>query len=132
MNFIVENIIFIAVALVSGGMLLWPLLNKAAAGPQVDTLAATRLINDGAVIVDVREPAEYAAGRLNNATNIPVADMEKRAGDIASGKPVLVYCNGGQKSGKAAALLKKAGREQVFSLSGGIDAWKQAGLPISK
>ena len=132
MNFIVENIVFIAVALVSGGMLLWPLLNQASAGPQVDTLAATRLINDGAVIVDVREAAEFSIGRLNNAKNIPVGEIEKRVSDIAAGKAVLVYCGSGQKSSKAAGLLKKAGRDQVFSLSGGIDAWKQAGLPISK
>jgi rhodanese-related sulfurtransferase len=131
-NFIVENIFLIGIALVSGGMLLWPLINKATGGPELDTLAATRLMNDGAVVVDVREAEEFSAGHLTSAKHIPVSDIDKRIGDIPSGKPVLVYCATGTRSGKAAAALKKAGRDQIFNLSGGIAAWKQAGLPVVK
>jgi rhodanese-related sulfurtransferase len=131
-NFIVENIVLIAVALISGGMLLWPLINKATGGPELDTLAATRLMNDGAFVVDVRESAEFSAGHLTNAKHIPVGDIDKRIGDIPSGKPVLVYCATGTRSGKAASVLKKAGRDQIFNLGGGIAAWKQAGLPVVK
>jgi rhodanese-related sulfurtransferase len=131
-NFIVENIFLIGIALVSGGMLLWPLINKATGGPELDTLAATRLMNDGAVVVDVREAEEFSAGHLTSAKHIPVGDIDKRIGDIPSGKPVLVYCATGTRSGKAAAALKKAGRDQIFNLSGGIAAWKQAGLPVVK
>jgi rhodanese-related sulfurtransferase len=131
-NFIVENIFLIGIALVSGGMLLWPLINKATGGPELDTLAATRLMNDGAVVVDVREAEEFSAGHLTSAKHIPVSDIDKRIGDIPSGKPVLIYCATGTRSGKAAAALKKAGRDQIFNLSGGIAAWKQAGLPVVK
>jgi rhodanese-related sulfurtransferase len=131
-NFIVENIFLIGIAFISGGMLVWPLVNKATAGPQLDTLAATRLMNDGAVVVDVREEAEFSAGHLTSAKHIPVGDIGKRIGDIPAGKPVLVYCATGTRSGKAAAALKKAGRDQIFNLNGGIAAWKQAGLPIVK
>jgi rhodanese-related sulfurtransferase len=131
-NFIVENILLIVIAVVSGGMLLWPLINKATGGPELDTLAATRLMNDGAVVLDVREAAEFSAGHLANAKHIPVSEIDTRLSDIASGKPVLVYCATGTRSGKAAAVLKKAGRDQIFNLSGGIAAWKQAGLPVVK
>jgi rhodanese-related sulfurtransferase len=131
-NFIVENIFLIGIAFISGGMLVWPLVNKATAGPQLDTLAATRLMNDGAVVVDVREEAEFSTGHLTSAKHIPVGDIDKRISDIPAGKPVLVYCANGTRSGKAAAALKKAGRDQIFNLSGGIAAWKQAGLPVVK
>jgi rhodanese-related sulfurtransferase len=131
-NFIVENIFLIAIAFVSGGMLVWPLVNKATGGPQLDTLAATRLMNDGAVVVDVREAEEFSAGHLTSAKHIPVADIDKRINDIPSDKPILVYCATGTRSGKAAAALKKAGRDQIFNLNGGIAAWKQAGLPVVK
>jgi rhodanese-related sulfurtransferase len=131
-NFIVENIVLIGIALVSGGMLLWPLVNKATGGPELDTLAATRLMNDGAVVVDVREAAEFSAGHLSNAKHILVSDIDKRISDIPAGKPVLIYCATGTRSGKAASVLKKAGRDQIFNLGGGIAAWKQAGLPVVK
>jgi rhodanese-related sulfurtransferase len=131
-NFIVENIFLIGIAFISGGMLVWPLVNKATGGPQLDTLAATRLMNDGAVVVDVREAEEFSAGHLTSAKHIPVGDIDKRISDIPTGKPVLVYCATGTRSGKAAAALKKAGRDQIFNLNGGIAAWKQAGLPVVK
>ncbi len=133
MQFIVENIVLIAIALVSGAMLLWPLVMRGSAGPTVDTLGATRLINDtGAVIVDVRPAAEFAAGHLPNARNIPLSDLEKRAGELPANKPVLVCCASGVSSGKASALLRRNGREEVFNLAGGLQAWRQAGLPVVK
>jgi len=132
-QFIVENIVLIAIALVSGAMLLWPLVMRGSAGPTVDTLGATRLINDtGAVIVDVRPAAEFAAGHLPNARNIPLSDLEKRAGELPANKPVLVCCASGVSSGKASALLRRNGREEVFNLAGGLQAWRQAGLPVVK
>ncbi|NLD68438.1 MAG: rhodanese-like domain-containing protein [Limnobacter sp.] len=114
-------------------MLLWPLVMRGSAGPTVDTLGATRLINDtGAVIVDVRPAAEFAAGHLPNARNIPLSDLEKRAGELPANKPVLVCCASGVSSGKASALLRRNGREEVFNLAGGLQAWRQAGLPVVK
>lgn len=131
MDFVTENIVLIVIAFASGAMLLWPMLQGRAAGPSLDTLGATRLINDThAIVLDVREPAEFAAGHLPNARNIPIAELDKRAGELAAGKPVLVCCASGSRSGRAAAVLRKAGHEQVFNLAGGIQAWRQAGLPV--
>lgn len=133
MKFVVENIVLIAIAIVSGAMLLRPVLQRRTGGPALDTLGATRLINDThAIILDVREPAEFGAGHLPNARNIPLGELDKRAAELPSGKPVLICCATGARSGKAASVLKAAGREQVFNLDGGLQSWRQAGLPVVK
>jgi rhodanese-related sulfurtransferase len=132
-NFVSENIFLIAIAFVSGAMLVWPLVNRGLAGATVGTLQATRLINDrDAVIVDVRPNAEYAAGHLPNARNIAAEDLAKRAGDLPKGKPVIVVCGTGSRAGRAASALRGAGRQDVFCLEGGVAAWQQAGLPLVK
>ncbi|MGD9942655.1 MAG: rhodanese-like domain-containing protein [Burkholderiaceae bacterium] len=133
MSFVTENIILISIAVVSGGLLLWPLLTRGAGGPLLDTLAATRLINDSqAVVVDVRPAADFAGGHLPNARNLPLAEFDKRSSELPAGKPVLLYCASGNSAGKAAGALRKAGRGEVFMLAGGLQAWRQAGLPLVK
>ncbi len=135
MDFIKNNIMLIAVAFVSGAMLLWPYLRRGTGGPWVTTLEATQLINrEDALVLDVRDPAEFAGGHMLGAKNIPVADIEKRAGEIEKQKsrPVIVLCNEGGRASKAAALLRARGFEKVVNLSGGFPAWQQAGLPVVK
>lgn len=135
MDFIKNNIMLIAVAFVSGAMLLWPYLRRGTGGPWVTTLEATQLINrEDALVLDVRDPAEFAGGHMLGAKNIPVADIEKRAGEIEKQKsrPVIVLCNEGSRASKAAALLRARGFEKVVNLSGGFPAWQQAGLPVVK
>ncbi len=133
MKFVTENILLIIIAFVSGGMLLWPSIARRSAGPVLDTLAATRLINDkGALIIDVRSNAEFSAGHLPAARNIPLEDIDKRSAEIPEGKPLLVVCATGNRSGRATGQLLKAGRADVFNLDGGLQAWRQAGLPVVK
>lgn len=133
MEFLTENIVLIVIAFASGAMLVWPLILRRSAGPSLDTLGATRMINDShAVVLDIRETAEFAAGHLPNAKNIPVAELGKRVAELPANKPVLVCCASGARAGRAASVLRDAGREQVFTLSGGIQAWRQAGLPVVK
>ncbi|MFA7666542.1 MAG: rhodanese-like domain-containing protein [Burkholderiaceae bacterium] len=133
MDFILENIVIVTIAVVSGLMLLWPLINRGGAGAGLDTLGATRLINDSAaVVLDVRPAAEFAVGHLPNARNIPTAELDKRAGELPAGKPVLVCCGTGNSSGRAVAALRRSGRQDVFNLAGGLQAWRQAGLPVVK
>ena len=132
MDFVLQNIFLIVIAFVSGGMLLWPLVTRQLAGATVGTLQATRLINDGAVILDVREPAEYAAGHLANSRNIPTAEIDKRAAELPAGKAVVVVCASGSRSARAASALRKGGRADVFCLEGGLSGWQQAGLPVVK
>jgi rhodanese-related sulfurtransferase len=131
-KFVTENIFLIVIAFVSGGMLLWPLVNRSLAGATVNTLQATRLINDGAVVLDVRDAAEYGAGHLANSRNIPTAELDKRVAELPANKPVVVVCASGSRAARAAAALRRAGRTDVFCLDGGLAGWRQAGLPVVK
>jgi len=129
------NMFLVAVAFVSGAMLIWPMVRRAAAGASISTLQATLLINQqNALVLDVREAAEYEKGHMLNARNIALGELEARAAEIEKhkAKPVIVACDDGNRSGRAATALRKRGFEQVFTLSGGIGAWRQAGLPLEK
>lgn len=131
--FITENFFLIAIAFASGAMLLWPAIMKRTAGASVDTLGATRLINDTqAVVVDVRAAGEFEAGHLPGARHIALAEITNRLAELPQDRPIIVCCNSGMTSAKAAAALRKAGRQEVFNLDGGLNAWRQAGLPVVK
>jgi len=133
--FVTKNILLVAVAAVSGGMLIWPLLRRGAGGPWVTTLEATQLINrSDALVVDVRGAEDYAKGHILGAKNIPLADLERRAGELdrQKAKPLIVNCATGTTSGGAVALLRRKGFESVHNLTGGYAAWQQAGLPVQK
>lgn len=135
MDFIQNNLLLFAVAFASGAMLLWPLVRRSTGGPWVSAGQATHLINrEDAIMVDVREPGEYGAGHALGAKNLPLARIESGAGDVAKKKDatLILYCDSGDRSGKAAAALRKQGYTKVLNLSGGFGAWKQAGLPVEK
>ena len=135
MKFVLDNIFLIAVAFVSGAMLVWPLVRRGAGGSSVNTLEATQMINrQDALMLDVREQAEFAASHILNARGLPASQIEARCGDIEKfkDKPIIVYCATGNRSNAAAAALRKAGFSKVFNLSGGFMAWQQAGLPVQK
>lgn len=135
MEFISKNIFLVMIAAVSGGMLLWPLLRKGTGGPWVNTLQATQLMNrEDAVVVDLRPAADFAKGHILGARCIPLADLEKRAGELDKykAKPVIVYCNAGNSAGASVALLRRNGFANVVNLAGGYAAWQQAGLPVEK
>ena len=135
MKFIVENWMLIAVAVVSGAMLIWPLLRRTTGGPWVSTAAAVELINrEDAVVLDVRDAGDYGAGHILGARNLPLARLEEGGGELAKrkDKPLIVYCDGGERAAKAAAALKRLGFSRVVNLSGGLPAWQQAGLPVER
>ena len=135
MKFITENIFLIAVAFVSGAMLVWPLVRRGSGGASVGTLEATMLINQkDAVVIDVREPGEFAQSHILNARNVPLGEIEARIRELErfKEKPVIVSCATGSRSGSAASVLRKHGFTNVVNLAGGIAAWQQAGLPTGK
>lgn len=134
MEFITQNLHFIAAALISGGMLLWPVFNRKMAGATVGTLAATQMLNKGAVVVDVRESAERQSGYIPDSKHVPLGDLANRLGELDKfkSKPVIVCCASGARSGRAASTLRKAGFTEVYNLDGGMGAWRNAGLPLKK
>jgi rhodanese-related sulfurtransferase len=132
-NFIQDNLLTIAVAVVSGGALLVPALMPR--GKRATTLEVTQLINRGkTVVVDIRTPEEFANGHLRDAKNIPLADFGTRIGELdkSKGKSVVVVCQTGARVDKAIKQLQAAGFEDVVGLDGGIAAWQAASLPTVK
>ncbi len=133
MQFLTDNILLIAMALTSGALLVWPLLRDRAAGPSLTTLAATQMINSRhAQLVDLRSADLFAAGSVPNARNIPLGEIAQRAGELRKDRPVILVCEHGRTSGRAAAKLRAGGIGEVYVLAGGVAAWREAGLPIQK
>lgn len=133
MNFIIDHIFTVALAVLSGGALLWPALQPR--GKRASALQVTQLINRGkSTIVDVRTAEEFAKGHLRDAKNIPLADLAARIGELEKSKArsVVVVCQAGARADKAVRQLAAAGFEDVVSLEGGLTAWQAAGLPVAK
>lgn len=134
-QFLRDNWMLASLAAVSGGMLTWSFIGERLAGvEQADTLKATRLYNDDALVLDVREDREYAAGHIPRAKHIPVGKLAGRLNELEKfrNKPILVTCRSGQRSGRACRILKKAGFTTVYNQAGGILAWERANLPVTQ
>lgn len=135
MDFIQQNIYLVAIAILSGTMLLVTSLRRPGGGNAVTPAQATLLINrEDAVIIDVREPDEYAAGHLPESRNIPVGKLEERVGELEKYKdtPLILVCQSGARSAGSCARLGKLGFAKTHNLAGGVGAWVEAGLPIRK
>lgn len=134
LEFLIQNWYLVLVAAVSGGLLLWPQLRGGGGATAVNTAEAVRLMNrEKAVLIDVSEPAEYAAGHPSGARNVPLGQLEGSK-ELPSNKalPLVLVCATGARSSRAVALLRKAGHERVLSLAGGMRAWREANLPVEK
>lgn len=135
MQFLQDNWMLAALAAFSGAMLAWSFIGGRLSGvEQADTLKATRLYNDDALVLDVREDKEFAAGHIPKARHIPLSQLAGRIKELDKfkGKPVLVTCRSGQRSASACRMLKKAGFETVYNQTGGIIAWERANLPVTQ
>ena len=97
---------------------------------------ATRLMNnnDDALIIDIRPVTEFNNGHIKGAKNIPLKEFTSEINDYSKfkDKPVLIYCNSGNTATRAIKSLKNAGFEKINNLEGGISAWKEANMPLSK
>ena len=133
MKFILDNWMLITLALISGALLLAPVMQGAASGG-LSANDAVQLINrEKAVVVDVCEPAEFAAGHIVGSKNIPLADLSAKLATAVKNKglPLILVCQSGARSGRAMAAAKTLGYAQVHSLGGGLAAWKSAGVGSS-
>jgi rhodanese-related sulfurtransferase len=134
MDFIRENLLLVVVFVVSGAMLAWQLLGARLSGMKpITTLGVTRLINSAnPVLLDLRETKEYEGGSLPNAVHIPLSQLKDRASELGklTNRPLVAYCERGQRTRGAVATLTKLGFREMYNLAGGIRAWKDAGLPV--
>ena len=132
MDFLTNNWMLMLVALTSGGALLWPVLSQ---GKGLNVAEAVLLMNrDKAVVIDVCEPGEYAAGHINGARNVPLAQLEAQLPSVVKSKttPLILVCQAGVRSGRALTVARKLGYENAQSLAGGLKAWQAASMPVSK
>lgn len=133
MQFFIDNWMLISVAFVSGAMLLWPAVQGGGGG--VTAAAAVQLINrERAVVVDVSETEEFAAGHVGGAKNVPVGQLEHRLPEVVKNKtvPLIIVCPNGMRAKRALAVAKKLGYDKAQVLAGGLKSWKEANLPVEK
>jgi rhodanese-related sulfurtransferase len=130
------NIVLLGTVLVSGGMLLWPLIARLMRpGQEVGPTEAVQLINRrDAIVLDVRDAAEYKSGHITNARHVPESELDSRAKELEKikSRPIIVSCARGNRSANVAARLRKLGFNEVVSLRGGLAAWQTANMPLEK
>lgn len=137
MNFLIDNWVLFAVALGSGGMLLWPAL-KGGALTGVGSLTANAAVNlmnrEKAVVVDLSEAAEFASGHIVGSKNLPSAEMQARLEAVVKNKqvPLILVCPTGARASRQVLAAKKLGYDNAQAIAGGLKAWKEAGLPLEK
>ena len=99
--------------------------------PRIDAAGAAELIAArSAVVVDVRQNAEWKSGHIQGAVHIPLAQLSSRMSKLPAGKTIVTVCASGHRSAAAARTLTRAGHD-VLNLHGGMSAWTRAGLPLS-
>ena len=132
--FVQNNILLVIILVLSGSLLLWELLSRRS-GREISTLLAVQLINyKDALVLDVREESEYDAGHIPNSIHIPADKIKDRMEELEKykDKPIVVIYRSGVRSGSASAALHANGFSLIHNLTGGIDTWKNADLPIVK
>lgn len=133
MDFVVQNAFWFTVLVVSASGLVWIGLQGDRGG--VSHQDAVIMMNrDHATVIDVREASEFAAEHLPGARNPPLDHIELGGGDVdkLKKKTCILYCSRGNRAAKAQKALVAKGFENVHVLSGGIEAWREAGLPVER
>lgn len=133
MEFVQNNLMYIMLAVTSGAMLIWQTVRNNGAD-HLSPMQATLMLNrEDAIMIDVRETSEWAAGHIPNSRHIAISQLEKQIHELEKFKarPLIVNCQTGNRSSSACHTLKKHGFEKVYNLAGGIGAWREAGLPTT-
>jgi rhodanese-related sulfurtransferase len=100
----------------------------------LSAMQAVRLMNQGALIIDLRSKESYDAGHIGDARNVPAAELESQAETFKKwrDRTVITYCDTGISGAGAARTLTKLGFTKVFNLDGGLNAWVKDNLPLAK
>src|SRR4029077_5706563 len=100
----------------------------------LSAMQGVRLMNQGALVIDLRSKELYDAGHIVDARNVPVAELGSQAGALKKwrDKNVITYCDSGANGASAARTLTKLGFTKVFNLQGGLNAWVKENMPLTK
>ena len=128
-----NNLFILAVAIVSGVMLAFPALRKGRGTGIVSATEAIQMVNQRqGVWIDLRPAEQFQAGHIAQARNVPLAQVSQKAASLPKNKPLLLVCEQGRDSARAIAELRRQGFPEVAALEGGMRAWNQAGLPVTR
>jgi rhodanese-related sulfurtransferase len=133
LEFTGNHTLLVLALMVSFFVLVFTELRRKASGlVAVDPVAAVSLINNDAVVIDLRSAEAFGRGHIVNATNIPLDEFDVSHDKVTKLKdrPIVAVCDSGVRSNKAVTDLRKSGFESVYGLKGGMSAWSQAGLPV--
>lgn len=133
LDFLLDNIVLVAVVLISGGFLLEPYIRKRSMGPSLSNEEAIDYINKkNAFILDVRATKDFKRGAIAGSKSIPIDGFEGRVNEVPKDRPVIVVDTVTTSSQKAAKVLRAQGYRDVFVLEGGIKGWVDAKLPFTR
>ena len=117
-------------------LLLWNIFGSAMSGlVQVGPTEVTRLLNhEKALLLDLRTNADYSSGHILSARNIPAAELESRQKELQKHRsaPIILCCSRDSDGVKAGRILRFSGFENIYSLKGGLEAWRGANLPVTR
>ncbi len=134
-EFIANHLFLFSLLVAIASLLLWNIFAGALGASQIVSVEVTRLINhEDAKILDIRSAEEFEKGHIINAINFDVKTLSEREKELEKykNKTVVICCGQGQESTRIARSLKIKGFEKLYSLKGGISAWQNANLPLTK
>ena len=97
--------------------------------PEVDAAGADAMAAAGALLLDVREPDEWAAGHAAAAVHLPMGEIPDRAGELPTDRPIACICRSGARSGRVTAYLRAQGFD-IVNVAGGMQGWAASGRPV--
>jgi rhodanese-related sulfurtransferase len=105
--------------------------NPAMSLPKISPQQAKLMLDEGAILIDIREPDEHARERIANARHMPLSRLDDADLSVHQGRPVLFHCRSGARTlANAPRLAAKLGECEAYVVDGGLDAWRKAGLPV--
>jgi len=128
-----NNMLLVLALMISFFVVVFTELRRKASGlVNIEPIEAVQLINNDAVIVDLRTVDTFSQGHIVSAKNIPADELDAKMNTLEAmkSKPIVVVCDAGMTSTKAVNTLREAGFESVYGLKGGMTGWGQAGLPV--
>ena len=133
LEFTGNNTLLVLALMISFFVVVFTELRRKASGMvNVEAIEAVKLINNDAVIIDLRSVDAFAKGHIVNARNIPSDELEAKMNNLEAikSKSIVAVCDAGITSTKAVTTLRAAGFDSVYGLKGGMSGWSQAGLPV--
>lgn len=133
LEFTSNHVLLVSALMISFFVVVFTELRRKASGLiNIEAGDAVKLINNDAVVVDIRSPDAFARGHIVNAKNIPADELDTKIEQLSKykGTPIVAVCDAGITTTKTVAKLRDSGFESVFGLKGGMAGWGQAGLPV--